>query len=223
MLTAADQIIVASPELESFCRLNGFDQVTLIPTPVETERFIPVEHRGTNRPIVIGWIGSASNTRHLNIIQPALKSICAAYGARLLLVGAPANFSLPGVPAEHQLWSYETEPILLSQMDIGIMPLDESILYAKGKGGYKLFQYMAAGLPVIASPLGINSDIVEHGQNGFLASNYVEWEKYLTILIEQEEERERLGSNGRKLTEEKYSRDYCSKLLTLTINTLLTL
>lgn len=201
MLTAADQIIVASPELESFCRMNGFNNVNLIPTPVETERFRPFQHQGTHRQVVIGWIGSPSTTRHLKIIQPALKSVCKASGARLLLLGAQANFSLEGVPIEHLPWSYDDEPMLLSKMDIGIMPLDDSILYAKGKGGYKLFQYMAAGLPVVASPLGFNSEIVVHGQNGYLATTNETWEKYLANLIEHPEERERMGSIGRAMAE----------------------
>lgn len=221
MLQSANQIIVSSSVLELFCKENGFDNVTVINTPVETERFLPFEKFRNREKIVIGWVGSPFTTRHLTTIQPALKSVCEKFGARLLLYGSQSDFKLEGIKIDYVPWSYDEEPDVLSTMDIGIMPLDFDIIYAKGKGGYKLFQYMAASLPVIASPIGINSEIVIQNQTGFLASTNEEWEKFLTFLIEHPEERERMGKNGRKLAEEKYSREYCSQLLVATIKPLL--
>ena len=103
-------------------------------------------------------------------------------------------------------WSHEKETILLQDIDIGIMPLSNN-RWTKGKCGYKLIQYMASFKPVIASPIGINKEIVKHGENGYLASTFKDWEKYLRILINSKSLRHSMGIKGRKIVEKKYSLD----------------
>jgi len=89
-------------------------------------------------------------------------------------------------------------------MDIGIMPLPDEP-WARGKCGYKLIQYMACGLPVVASPVGVNSEIVQHGVNGFLAQTEEEWAEAIQTLAESDKLRARMGEEGRRIAHTQYS------------------
>lgn len=211
MLSVSDWITVASPVLANYCKSHGYNNVSLITTPVETNR-IRVIDKDNRTKTVIGWIGSPFTSKYLKEIEPALVAVYNKYNITLLFVGCNKEFNFKGIEIEKELWKYESEPELLGRMDIGIMPLNTDE-YSKGKGGYKIFQYMAAGLPVIASPVGINDEIVLNNITGFLAHSTEEWIKYLSYLIENPFERMRMGNYGRKLAEEKYSIDYCSSLL----------
>ena len=106
-------------------------------------------------------------------------------------------------------WSEDREVDLIQGMAIGIMPLDDSP-WARGKCGYKLIQYMACGLPVVASPTGVNSEIVEHGVNGFLASSEDEWREALAKLLNSAELRRKMGDAGRLKVERQYSLQACA-------------
>jgi glycosyltransferase involved in cell wall biosynthesis len=101
-------------------------------------------------------------------------------------------------------WSEDTEVESIRSLDIGIMPLLESP-FAKGKCGYKLIQYMACGLPVVASPIGINSKLVAHGKNGYLANSKETWIEALSALLSSSELRAKMGADGRRRVEEQYS------------------
>ena len=108
-----------------------------------------------------------------------------------------------GCPWQSVAWSEATEAASISSLDIGIMPLvDEP--FERGKCGYKLIQYMACGLPVVASPVGVNRQIVEHGVNGFLAETPAQWEEALRTLLGDAALRQRMGQAGRRQVEEKY-------------------
>ena len=107
----------------------------------------------------------------------------------------------------------EDETARLQGFDIGIMPLDAGP-WCLGKAGFKLLQYMAAGLPVVASPVGFNRELVRHGVNGFLADSAEEWERYLTQLLNDRDLRRRMGQQGRQLVEKEFSlRPMFAKLL----------
>ena len=101
-------------------------------------------------------------------------------------------------------WTQEGEVPFLQTLDVGIMPLTDTP-WARGKCGYKLIQYMACGLPVVASPVGVNRDIVEHGVNGFLAETDAEWRSAIETLLADGELRRRMGAAGRRKVEEHYS------------------
>jgi glycosyltransferase involved in cell wall biosynthesis len=113
-----------------------------------------------------------------------------------------AEASFPGL--ELLDWAEEREVADVQSMDIGIMPVPDEI-WARGKSGYKLVQYMACGLPVVASPVGVNSDIIQHGETGFLARDMAEWRKFLLLLLDDADLRSRLGKAGRNRAEEHYS------------------
>lgn len=105
---------------------------------------------------------------------------------------------------EKKPWAREQEIQDVLGFDIGIMPLVDNP-WTRGKCGFKLIQYMAAGLPVVASPVGANNDIVDHGHNGFLASTHSEWAEALSNLATNRDLRASFGAHGRKKIEEKYS------------------
>ena len=118
------------------------------------------------------------------------------------LIGAD-SIELPGVSLKIIPWSEEAEVECLSSLDVGIMPLPDE-LWARGKCGFKLIQYMASGLPVIASPIGVNKEIVDDGVNGFLSVSNEQWIDALEKLYENVEMRAKMGAVGRKLIESKY-------------------
>ena len=130
--------------------------------------------------------------------MPAFQALAQQQAFRLLLVGATADIvaRLPGVEVEVQPWSEDTEAALIREMDIGIMPLEDGP-WEKGKCGYKLIQYMACGVPVVASPVGVNPSIVGGAGCGLLANHLDEWGEAFRKLISDVALRERLGHAGR--------------------------
>lgn len=133
--------------------------------------------------------------------MPMLLKLARESGAKLRAVGAGTK---PALELEVLPWAEAEESRMIQEMDIGLMPLDGSP-WARGKCGYKLIQYMACGLPVVASPVGVNSDIVEDGVTGFLASTPAEWQQAITRLLREPELRRQMGSAGRRCVEQRYS------------------
>jgi len=173
-----------------------------LPTVIDLNRY-DVRSLPDSAIITIGWIGTPSTAKYLTLIKDALKEVYAACQIRIIIVGLSDLF-LEGVPLEFRKWSEETEVNDIQQFDIGIMPLSDDP-WSRGKCGYKLTQYMACAKPVIASPVGINSKIVQHGYNGFLATTKSEWIAALTALIKDGELRKKMGLVGRYQVEQEYS------------------
>ena len=127
----------------------------------------------------IGWTGSHSTLKYLDEIQPVLHKILQEYPTVEFIVIADRPPSLDvGSSVKFVPWNSETEIKDLLQFDIGIMPLPDDE-WAKGKCGFKALQYMALELPAVASPVGVNSKIINHGVNGFLCNTPEEWEEAL--------------------------------------------
>jgi glycosyltransferase involved in cell wall biosynthesis len=138
-------------------------------------------------------------------LLPLLQKLSDSGNARIMVVGAGAKAESDRFPGlDLRDWSEENEIRYIQEMDIGIMPVREN-LWARGKSGYKLIQYMACGLPVVASPIGVNCEIVESDVNGFLARSDDEWERALTGLIDDAMLRNRLGEAARERAVERYS------------------
>ncbi|MDR6714140.1 glycosyltransferase involved in cell wall biosynthesis [Pseudomonas hunanensis] len=202
----ASSIVVAGNEyLAERARRAGAARVEIIPTVVDHSRY-QVCRRPEGQQRVIGWIGSPSTQKYVISIHAALLEACTRYGAKLMLVGATADIvaQLPGIEVETLPWSEDSEARLIEQMDIGIMPLIDGP-WEKGKCGYKLIQYMACGVPVVASPVGVNVEIVAANHCGLLASQHQEWLAALCQLLASPEERGRLGGAGRHAVETRYS------------------
>jgi glycosyltransferase involved in cell wall biosynthesis len=177
--------------------------------PIDCGRYRPRGGREARDELIIGWIGSEVTTDYLRILAKALAEISDRFRNVVLeLVGAgPVEFS--GVRMRRFRWALEDEVQMLERFDIGIMPLPDNE-FARGKGGYKILQYMAMGIPSVASPVGINAEIILPGKTGFLASTSEEWCEALKLLIQDEALRHSLGAQARWVALQQYSLDLCS-------------
>lgn len=213
MLRLADQVIVENDYTARYA-LRYCDGVSIITGPVDTDRYCEAANgRAAAGEVVLGWIGSASTQSYLNLIREPLARIGRRFdNVRLRLVGAePAE--MEGIPVEFMAWSLEEEVGWLRSFDVGLMPVPDDS-WTRGKGGYKLLQYMATGLPVVASPVGINRQIVSDGKNGFWACSPDEWERCLSRLIEDPRLRREMGRQGRETIEKRYAlKSSCHLLL----------
>jgi len=198
-------VVAGNQYLAARAREAGARRVEHIPTVVDYERYECSVSEQTRQP-VIGWIGSPSTQRYVVDIRYALNNVCQSAGARLLLVGATDSVreQLPGLPLEVARWSEESEAELIRQMDVGIMPLEDGP-WEQGKCGYKLIQYMACGVPVVASPVGVNVQIVNENGCGRLAGSEAEWTGALNEILDSRPLQLELGKAGRAAVEEKYS------------------
>jgi glycosyltransferase involved in cell wall biosynthesis len=207
LMAKAALVVGGNNYLAQRARDAGAPWVEVIPTVVDLERYSCKTNKrfaisNLVEPLKIVWIGTPGNVRYLQLIRAPLQALAKKYSFVLRLIGA-TEFDIPGVHVELQPWSAETEADLIRGSHIGIMPLDDS-LWEKGKCGYKLIQYMACGLPVVASAVGVNSEIVQHGTNGYLATTPQEWEVLLGQLLESDALRVQLGIAGRKLVENNF-------------------
>ena len=194
-------VLAGNPYLADWARGAGCRDVRLLPTVVEPARYpVRLPPGASGEPAIVGWMGSPSTARYLGMVGGALARLGPA--VRLRVVGAK-DVELP-VPAAFAPWREESEADDLSGFDIGIMPLPDDP-WERGKCGYKLIQYMAAGRPVVASPVGVNTTLVQHGVNGFLAEGEDAWAEALGRLAADPDLRARMGAAGRRLVEERYA------------------
>jgi glycosyltransferase involved in cell wall biosynthesis len=178
--------------------------VTVVPTTIDIDKYqhiYPIKEPPQVPTIV--WSGSRSTLTNLFILRPALQKLASDEKFKLRIIGTP-TYELPGVEVESFAWRSETEVDDLKAGDIGIMPLPAD-QWSRGKCGLKALQYMALGMPTVGSAVGANRDIIQDGQNGFLAANDDEWIRKLKILLHSAKERNSLGQAGRETVEEKYS------------------
>ncbi len=190
---------------EKFSQWNS--NVVVIPTGVDTEQLRPINNINNAESLIIGWIGTAGNYPYLESIEPALRKVLGAYkNARLQIISNqfPTFLQHLGQQLDYRRWRPGIENDLLPQFTIGIMPLVDSE-WARGKCAFKMLQYMAAGVPVVTSPVGMNRVILEAGEVGFSANSTQDWVEALIGLLDNSELASGLGANGRKLVEEKYS------------------
>lgn len=182
----------------------GARRVEIVPTVVDLNSYAVREGADLGTPKRIGWIGTPGTwTEYMAGMMGMLSQVALNSEARIVAVGAgkaaDADPLLDVLP-----WSEDTEAMRIQGMDIGVMPLSDTP-WARGKCGYKLIQYMACGIPVVASPVGVNTEIVEHGVNGFLASTEAEWREALMTLLRDDLLRRQMGEAGRRKVEKHYS------------------
>jgi glycosyltransferase involved in cell wall biosynthesis len=198
----ASHVMVGNPYLADYARQVN-DNVTVIPTTIDTEKYrVPPPTSGSG-PIVIGWTGSYSTVQHLDTLRGALKKLAETEKFRLRVIGTPA-YELSPLEVDAMPWRAATELEDLCAIDIGVMPLPDDN-WSKGKCGLKALQFMALGIPTICSPVGVNTDIIQDNENGFLAGTEAEWVEKLTALLRSAELRRRLGDAGRATVEQQYS------------------
>ena len=224
VMRRAALVVAGNDYLAARARQAGAKRIEILPSVVDADRYqprwgglrscIPTPSTPPEENFTIGWIGAPVTAPYLQLIQPALAEVCANGGASLIQVGG-GNVSLAGVPLENRPWTEATEVAEIQRFDVGIMPLPDEP-FERGKCGYKLIQYMACGLPVVATPIGANQKIVEHGVNGFYGTTTEEWITALTTLRDNPELRAKMGAAGRKKVETEYSLQVAApKLLAL--------
>lgn len=210
VMRLATVVVAGNEYLAERARAAGAKQVEIVPTVVDLQRYKP-RGDGDRRRCTIGWIGSPSTAKYLASVAEPLAQLQRRYDVGIRLVGA-GNIELAGCDAEIVEWQEDQEVAQVASFDIGIMPLPDTP-WERGKCGYKLIQYMACGLPVVASPVGVNERIVTHNENGYLASTPNEWENSLSHLIGDDRLRQRMGRSGRRKVEEHYCLDVAAPRL----------
>ena len=183
-------------------------RTALLPTAVDTDRYTAnVRQVQESEPLVIGWMGTSSNFPYLQRIDRALAAVLnARRDARVLIVSdrAPDLPSLPDGRWTFEPWSAEREVAALQSMAIGLMPLDDTP-WARGKCSFKMLTYMACGVPVVVSPVGMNVDVLAEGAVGLAATSDGEWIDALVSLLDDRQARIAMGTAGRRVAEDRYS------------------
>lgn len=192
------------------------NETAVIPTPVDTERFRPAADRTMKSPPVLGWVGTGGNLFYLKEISAVLARLQAETGCGLTVI-SEWDFESEGLIVQNRRWSLDREVEQMREMDIGLMPLTDNE-YTRAKAGFKILQYWACGLPVVASPVGINATLVEDGVNGYLASTDEEWYEKITLLLEDRNRARLLGEAGRERVVEAFSISACGERLLRVLN-----
>ena len=200
-LRSARAVTVQNAYLADYARRFNA-RVTVVPTPVDTEARRPRAARRPG-PVVIGWLGSETTAPYLHLVDEALARVSDECDIVVRVVGGA--YSNPRVRQVEVLeFGLDREQSDLDGFDIGILPEPDDP-WTRGKGGYKGLLYMAAGIPVVASRVGVNPDIVADGETGFCVDTTDEWVSALRRLIDDDALRGRLGSAGRARAVERYS------------------
>ena len=176
--------------------------VSIVPTTIDTAKYRPELRRASGRP-TIGWTGSFSTVRYLEVLKPVLERLRQRHDFRFVVVGG-SGFEASGVEVEHRPWCSDSEVHDISDLDVGVMPLPDAP-WEQGKCGLKALQYMALAIPTVVSPVGVNSTLVRNGENGLLAASTEDWEAALDRLLGDATFAARLGKAGRRTVEREFS------------------
>jgi glycosyltransferase involved in cell wall biosynthesis len=197
----ATAVTAGSPELTEWARSARASRVIDLPPAVDIERYpvLPLP----DGPFTVGWIGTPRNEPYLQVIAEPLRRLHQAYGARLRVIGG-GHLSIPGVPIDRIPWREDTEAKELAACHVGVMPLLDGA-WERGKCGYKVIQYMAAGRAAVASDVGASKSIIVPGQTGFLAGNAQEWFAALEGLAADRQRAHALGLAARQRAQAMYS------------------
>ena len=182
--------------------------VHVIPTGIDAFKYKPVDRPNNNsEKVIIGWIGTSGNLKYLYDIEDALLSILSQYPEAYIKVvsDVPPIFKKIDITRyKFEKWSEEREIKNIQEFDVGLMPLRDGN-WEKGKCSFKMLQYMACGIPVVVSPVGMNSEILAKGKVGFGVTTHDQWVEAISALIVNVEERKEIGANGRKIVLDEYS------------------
>jgi len=190
----ADMIIAGNSYLAEHARKFN-PNVEILPTGLDTEAYKVQDGPRNDGKIRLVWIGSKSTLCYLAEIKPALEEIGSRFDNVILRIICDDFLNLQNVPVEKYLWSEETEATDLATCNIGLAPLPDN-RFTRGKCGFKSLQYASAGLPVIASPVGVNTDYIRQG-GGYLADGVSDWIDKLCQLISDPQLRKQMGQIGK--------------------------
>jgi len=200
----AKVVMVNSSQIREF--VSQYNQnIWQVPSIVDTTQYLfrPEALEKQADEVCIGWSGSPTTLVNIKVIAGALRKLAERVPHRVHLIGG-TEFDLPGVNYVAQKWSADTEVDDLRKMQVGMVPLPINE-WNKRKFYMKTAQYMALGIPPVATPLGSNPEVIQHGVTGFLADSEDEWVEYLGILIKDHELRNRMSHAAAKTARENYS------------------
>ena len=217
IMHSASSVIAGNTYIANRAKEAGAIHVDILPSVVDVNQY-KIKRPDADKVFKIGWIGAPVTVKYLNLIHDALFELSQESPVRLVLVGVGTLSPFPDIPTELIPWSEEFERTVNQKFDVGIMPLVDNP-FERGKCGYKLVQYMAGGLPVIASPVGVNRKIVEPDVNGYLADSPPEWLASFRELRDNPQKRLKMGNAGRQKAETQYNLQITApKLLNLLEN-----
>lgn len=208
LIEISDHVVVSNPNIYRYAEQFG-KPITEVPTCVSLQRYTMRSFsESASRKVVIGWIGTSPNLPYIKKCATALRRLAREREFELLVVAPQRELldeiDLSGVTIRYEPWSPQTEIQLLHQMDIGIMPLPDDQEWTKYKAATKLLQYLALGIAAVASPVGVNAEILQGNRVGMAATNEDEWFECLRTLADDVALRRQLGKEGRALVESRY-------------------
>ena len=204
LIRSADHVITSSPALNELClEISRTRACTYISSSVDTDRFVPVNRYANDLPVTIGWTGTFSTRIYLDLLRPVFQALALKRDVRLRIIGN-FDYELAGVNLDVISWSAEQEVQDLQAIDIGVYPLPVDD-WVSGKSGLKAIQYMAFGIPCVATNVGTTPLIIRDGENGLLVQTEAEWLDALEKLIDDPHLRRRLGEQARRDAVAKYS------------------
>ena len=204
LIATADHVITSSPFLNALClETNTRKSCTYISSSVDTEYFSPSPSYSKDNQVVIGWTGTFSSMCYLDMLRTVFLRLTKRVDFKLKVIGN-FDYELPGVHLEVVRWTKDSEVAELRSIDIGVypLPIDEWVL---GKSGLKAIQYMALGLPTVATKVGTTPLLITHGVDGLLVESEEEWVMELERLVRDSELRRELGKAAREKVVQKYS------------------
>lgn len=205
-------ITVGNSFLAEYARKYN-DNVYIVPTSIDTSRYQPREKTNKeNKRTVIGWTGSSTSQYHLEAFEPVLAELIKNRSEDIeIRVISNREPSFQKIPYTWRTWSAETEVEEISEIDVGIMPTPDDE-WSRGKCALKALQYMSLEIPAICTDMGANRDVINHGENGFLAKTSEQWLSYFEILIDDMDLRLKLGKKARETVVNHYSMEKCAEL-----------
>ncbi len=198
----ADAVVVGNDNLAEMARKNGAGRVHFVPSAVNTNRIRPIQEQD-RKPFTVGWIGTPVTARQsLPLIREPLKRFLQAFDAKCTLVGV-GDSDFADIPATRVPWSESAEEQHLPRLTVGLCPLEDTD-WNRGKSGYKIIQYMAAGTPTLASPVGFAAQIVENGKTGFHCSGAETWHSGMATLFNDTKTLSEMSQRARSEAVSKY-------------------
>ena len=209
-LVAMSDLLVAGNSMLRERFQNVHPHILIMPTCIDLDEYRVSDQKPINSPPIVGWMGTTTNLSYLKIVATALRKLATLCDFELRLVAGEDHplkeIDLSGVKIRFIPWNPRTEVAEMAKFDVGIMPLRDDE-WSKYKCGLKLLQYMSLGIPGVASPVGVNAEIIDTGVNGFLSSDDETWVAALHTLVTDAALRRSMGQAARKTVEERYSLD----------------
>jgi glycosyltransferase involved in cell wall biosynthesis len=219
MVKGSDVVTVGNQFLRNeVLKVDREKKIFVIPTSIDTSLYPHKKKISHCREVILGWIGTKGNLKYLKRLEPIFETLCEKFPQVKIKI-VSNDFYDSQLPIIKKPWKLEEENEDLISFDIGLMPLSDD-LWSRGKCGLKIIQYLSVGVPVVCTPVGINSDIVKDGENGFWATNHQEWVDRLSTLIQNPELRYQMGLKGMETVEKEYSLAVTSKKFFQVLQTL---